>query len=470
MFVITLITHVLAALVGIGSVAFYMAAFFYPEVNRPRDVVWSGLGLVYALVLWFGAAQMSAAILLGQCIAGVLLGVLGYQTLSIRREKTPVYQQTPVVITPEVAGNWAKNKINQLRIAPAEPVPLKLEKRSLSEFSDEGLGAPVDPRRRPVSEYEFVEDGLWREALDNFQDDAQLSLDWTDDRGDLEMEPPSAIADVISVDIPEAVIVDSESDEPETEADDLEEATAPESQDDEETAVAELQIEEAETEAAAQVEDPQTEEFEHDNVSDAVISDESAVIVKTEQEGAVFAEAEADEEEWGDRDWIEEEPLDSESSKKESSGEELPEKKVQAAPQPPLKSTSAPSKLPKEKPSLLAMPVILAGWLKDVAVSFTKPKPSKPVIEIPRREPSIPRQSDISDAVSSPISTVQSPIIQTETPPSVAQSPTTQPSVAQPISQSPVDQSVPADSMWKSDSDSNWDDESEAQEESNWDD
>ena len=40
----------------------------------------------------------------------------------------------------------------------------------------------------------------------------------------------------------------------------------------------------------------------------------------------------------------------------------------------------------KEKPNLLAMPLILVGWAKDVVVSMTKPKPSKPMIEIPRRE------------------------------------------------------------------------------------
>ncbi|MEL7511931.1 MAG: hypothetical protein AAGM27_07255, partial [Cyanobacteria bacterium J06554_3] len=44
----------------------------------------------------------------------------------------------------------------------------------------------------------------------------------------------------------------------------------------------------------------------------------------------------------------------------------------------------------REKPSLLTTPVILAGWVKDVVKSFTQPKPSKPVIEIPRRDsPSI---------------------------------------------------------------------------------
>ena len=47
----------------------------------------------------------------------------------------------------------------------------------------------------------------------------------------------------------------------------------------------------------------------------------------------------------------------------------------------------------KKKPSPLEIPIILVGWIKDVIASFTKPKPSKPVIDIPRREPQPPPNS-----------------------------------------------------------------------------
>ena len=56
---------------------------------------------------------------------------------------------------------------------------------------------------------------------------------------------------------------------------------------------------------------------------------------------------------------------------------------------PPAPAKAAKAATGKQKPSLLAAPLIIVGWVKDLVASFTQPKPSKPVIDIPRREPSI---------------------------------------------------------------------------------
>ncbi|PZO55723.1 MAG: hypothetical protein DCF15_09985, partial [Phormidesmis priestleyi] len=154
-----MLANVLSILLGLGSVTFYLAGFFYPESHRRSDVVWSGLGTLYALVLWFWAEQITGIVLLAQVAVLALLLGLGWQLLTVRREKTPVYQQTPVVITPEIVADWTKNQLNQLRIAPAEPIPLRLEKRNLSDSLGRLRHRP-DPRRRPVYDYEFVEDGI----------------------------------------------------------------------------------------------------------------------------------------------------------------------------------------------------------------------------------------------------------------------------------------------------------------------
>jgi hypothetical protein len=91
-----MLANALAVLVGIGSLAFYLAAFFLPEVHRKSDFLLSGIGLFYAVVLWFCAGQITGAVLLGQ-LAGVTLVLwLGWQTLSMRRSTTPSAQQTPV--------------------------------------------------------------------------------------------------------------------------------------------------------------------------------------------------------------------------------------------------------------------------------------------------------------------------------------------------------------------------------------
>ncbi|CBN58112.1 MULTISPECIES: Ycf66 family protein [Kamptonema] len=98
-----MLAYILALAVGLGSCAVYMAAFFFPEVHRKSDFIWSGVGLFYALILWVCAGRITGAVLLGQMASVALLGWFGWQTLTLRRELTPVVQQTPIP-NPEIAG------------------------------------------------------------------------------------------------------------------------------------------------------------------------------------------------------------------------------------------------------------------------------------------------------------------------------------------------------------------------------
>lgn len=97
-----MLAYILALAVGLGSFSIYMAAFFFPEVHRKSDFAWSGVGLFYALVLWACAGRITGALLLGQIAGVALLGSFGWQTLVLRRQVTPVAQQTPI---PEAAAN-----------------------------------------------------------------------------------------------------------------------------------------------------------------------------------------------------------------------------------------------------------------------------------------------------------------------------------------------------------------------------
>ncbi len=95
-----MLAYILALVIGFGSFAFYMAAFFFPEVHRKSDFIWSGIGFFYALVLWVCAGRMTGGVLLGQ-VAGVsLIGWLGWQTLSLRRSLASPQEQTE--ISPEM--------------------------------------------------------------------------------------------------------------------------------------------------------------------------------------------------------------------------------------------------------------------------------------------------------------------------------------------------------------------------------
>ncbi|MBD2039506.1 Ycf66 family protein [Microcoleus sp. FACHB-672] len=91
-----MLSYILALTVALGSFALYMAAFFFPEVHRKGDFIWSGVGLFYALVLWFCAGRITGAVLLGETASISLLGWLGWQTLKLRREVTPSQERTQI--------------------------------------------------------------------------------------------------------------------------------------------------------------------------------------------------------------------------------------------------------------------------------------------------------------------------------------------------------------------------------------
>ncbi len=79
-----MLAYLLSILTGLGSLAVYLAAFFWPTIHRKSDFFWSGLGLFYALVLWIYAAQETGGLLLGQIAGVALLGWFGWQTLRLR--------------------------------------------------------------------------------------------------------------------------------------------------------------------------------------------------------------------------------------------------------------------------------------------------------------------------------------------------------------------------------------------------
>lgn len=91
-----MLAYILALAVGIGSIGLYLAAFFFPEVHRKTDFIWSSVGLLYALVLWVCAGRITGGVLLGQIASVALLGWLGWETVKLRRELTPAAEQTAI--------------------------------------------------------------------------------------------------------------------------------------------------------------------------------------------------------------------------------------------------------------------------------------------------------------------------------------------------------------------------------------
>lgn len=94
-FTTDMLSQGLAVVVGVGSISLYLAAFFFPEVHRRHDFFWSGVGCLYALILWTDATQITPTEFVGHLASVSLLGWMGWQTLTLRRRRTPKVLQTP---------------------------------------------------------------------------------------------------------------------------------------------------------------------------------------------------------------------------------------------------------------------------------------------------------------------------------------------------------------------------------------
>ena len=148
-----MLAYILSVIVGIGSVALYFAAFLFPEIHRPKDIFWSGLGLFYALVLWVNGTSLGGGLLLGQALSVVLLGWFTCETISLRREIIPENQRTPVPPIPTFDRS-ARQKaaalqsesdsiIDDLSAAFADPLELINSDSDQSEISTQPESPPA---------------------------------------------------------------------------------------------------------------------------------------------------------------------------------------------------------------------------------------------------------------------------------------------------------------------------------------
>ncbi|HEY9640668.1 MAG TPA: Ycf66 family protein [Coleofasciculaceae cyanobacterium] len=110
-----MLAYILALAVSFGSLSLYLSAFFLPEVHRKYDLIWSGVGLFYGLVLWVCAGRITGGVLLGQMASVALLGWLGWQTLSLRFAQTPEEQRTLLPVPAHSLQEVVQYKVSQLR-------------------------------------------------------------------------------------------------------------------------------------------------------------------------------------------------------------------------------------------------------------------------------------------------------------------------------------------------------------------
>ncbi len=80
-----MLSYALAIAVTLSSLVLFSTAFLISDIHRRDDFLWSGVGLFYALVLWFCARNITGAVLLGQAAATVLIVSYSWQTLKLRK-------------------------------------------------------------------------------------------------------------------------------------------------------------------------------------------------------------------------------------------------------------------------------------------------------------------------------------------------------------------------------------------------
>jgi hypothetical protein len=108
-----MLNHLLAGIVGLGSLSLFLSGFFLPEVRRKPDFAWSGVGLIYALVLWIEGNSTSGGALLGHIASVALIVWFGWQTLEQRRQFATGEEQTAIpnsleALTPFLKEGWGR--------------------------------------------------------------------------------------------------------------------------------------------------------------------------------------------------------------------------------------------------------------------------------------------------------------------------------------------------------------------------
>ncbi|GAB4530237.1 MAG: hypothetical protein Tsb0014_12720 [Pleurocapsa sp.] len=96
-----MLPYALAIAVGLSSLILFTTAFLMSDIHRQDDFFWSGVGLFYALVLWFCATRITGGLLLGQVAAVALVVSNNWQTIKLRK----------AIVNPEAAA-----KLNQFSV------------------------------------------------------------------------------------------------------------------------------------------------------------------------------------------------------------------------------------------------------------------------------------------------------------------------------------------------------------------
>ncbi len=144
-----MLAYFLSVLVGTGSVGMYFAAFFFPEIYRKQDLLWSGVGLLYALVLWVEANQLTGGLLVGQTAGVLLLGWFAWQNIILRQQLTNFDQQLSLSIknqqTPPLASGLETTELSMLANLSQPWIEIRQEFLAAGQSTDPATSQDSEP-------------------------------------------------------------------------------------------------------------------------------------------------------------------------------------------------------------------------------------------------------------------------------------------------------------------------------------
>jgi hypothetical protein len=137
-----MLSYALAIAVAISSLILFSTAFVMSKIHRKDDFLWSGVGLFYALVLWYCAKNITGTVLLGQAAATVLIVSYSWQTIKLRRAIANPVQATETKnfsVVQSITGLWQRGK------AKIQPSAKPIEKAPKSKVTEQDIAIPETP-------------------------------------------------------------------------------------------------------------------------------------------------------------------------------------------------------------------------------------------------------------------------------------------------------------------------------------
>jgi gas vesicle protein len=109
-----MLTYLLAFAIALASIGLYAMTFFLPAFKRDQDLIASGVGLFYALVLWICAGQVRGGLLLGQMASVALIGWLGWQAFETRWGELSAAEKDQAKVLTEIKAKFSNIDFDKL--------------------------------------------------------------------------------------------------------------------------------------------------------------------------------------------------------------------------------------------------------------------------------------------------------------------------------------------------------------------